>query len=195
MNTATKRAKNWFKLTDDQDHERTLQDQIIGLRPIFDEIKAFRAKGRPLTVLDLGCAEGLIGMELAKAGAAHVHGVEIMLQRVQAANRLRGSLPCSFEHNKVDYYKPKRAFDVVLALSILHKMPSPSETLRGLVQHTCDRLVVIRLPPGNGPVVKDRRSGNVPHDLDAVLRSLGFNLEQETEGHLSEWIGYWRFKQ
>lgn len=195
-NAATlSKPKSWFRLDEGRDHERTLHDQMIGLRPLVDEVRAARAKGRPLSVLDVGCAEGLIGMELAKAGAAHVHGVEVVAQRVRDANRLRGSLPCSFEQNKADYYRPQRAFDVVLALSILHKMPNPSATLNGLVANVCDRFVVIRLPPGRGPVVVDRRSGMVPHDLDAVLRTHRFNLETETEGHLGEWIGLWRFKQ
>lgn len=198
MTTATptkKPAKTWFKISKDADHERTLTDQLIGLRPLFDEVRDFKAKARPLTVLDVGCAEGLIGMELAKAGAAHVHGVEILQSRVTAAKKLRGSLPCTFECNKVDYYKPTRAFDVILALSILHKMPHPSDTLRGLVANTCDRMVVIRLPPGNGPVVIDRRSANVPHDLNAVLEDLGFKLEEETTSSRDEWCGFWRFKQ
>ncbi len=67
--------------------------------------------------------------------------------------------------------------------------------LRRLVGTVCDRLVVIRLPPDGGPVVIDQRSGCKPHDLDAVLRKLRFNLEQETVGPLGEWTGFWRAKQ
>jgi len=83
---------------------------------------------------------------------------------------------------------------VLLALSILHKLPDPSATLYRLVHNFCQRLVVIKLPPGRGPLVIDPRSGNEPHDLDAVLQDLGFNLEHQTEGHLSEWIGVWRMQ-
>lgn len=186
-----KRAKSWFPV-DARDHERTLVDQLRGLRPVLDEFRTARARGRPLTCLDVGCAEGLIGMEMAKAGAVRVHGVELMPERVRDANRLRGSLPCSFEVADVATYRPERTYDVVLALSILHKLPDPSAALHRLVSMVCDRLVVVRLPPGRGPVVVDPRSGNVPHDLDAVMRGLRFRLEDEAEGHLGEWIGYWR---
>lgn len=187
-------TKTWFPMNRGA-YERTLVDQLKGLRPVIDEVRTARARGRPLSVLDVGCAEGLIGIELAKQGAARVHGVEIVPERVRDANRLRGSLPCSFEEGDVGTYEPRQAFDVVMALSILHKLPDPSAALYRLTAMVADRLVVIRLPPGNGPMVIDPRSGNKPHDLDKVLRGLHFNLEHEAEGHLDEWIGIWRFKE
>lgn len=194
MNTATKKpAKTWFAIGKGE-FERKLEHQMIGLRPIVDEFRSMKAKGRPLTALDVGCAEGLIGMEMAKAGAIQVHGVEIVAERVAEANKLRGSLPCSYELGSVATYNPTRPYDVLLALSILHKMPNPSATLYRLVHSFCRRMVVIRLPPGGGPLVVDPRSGNVPHDLNGTLEGLGFKLEQETEGHLGEWIGIWRAK-
>lgn len=191
--TLTSRAKPWFDMKRGT-YERTLVDQLRGLRPVLDEFRSCERKGKPLTALDVGCAEGLIAMECAKAGAIHVHGVELVPQRVADANRLRGSLPCSFEVANVSTYTPPRPYDVLLALSILHKLPNPSATLYRLVHNFCMRMVVIRLPPGRGPLVLDPRSANVPHDLDATLQDLGFNLEHEAEGHLNEWIGIWRAK-
>jgi hypothetical protein len=188
------RPISWFQTAKGGDYQRTLVDQMRGLRPVLDEFRASKAKGKPLTALDVGCAEGLIAMECAKAGAAHVHGIELVPQRVADGNRLRGSLPCTFELGNVATYSPARPYDVLLALSILHKLPDPSAALYRLVHNFCQRLVVIRLPPGRGPLVVDPRSNNVPHDLDAVLGDLGFNLEHEVEGHLSEWIGVWRAK-
>lgn len=188
-----KRPKPWFDMKRG-DYERTLVDQLRGLRPVLDEFRSWRGKGKPLTGLDVGCAEGLISIECAKYGAAQMHGVELVPERVADANRLRASLPCSFEVANVATYQPAKPYDVLLALSILHKMPDPSATLYRLVHNFCRRLVVIRLPPGRGPLVLDPRSNNEPHDLDAVLQDLGFNLEHEAEGHLSEWIGVWRAK-
>lgn len=193
----SKPSKTWFPMGRG-DYERTLTDQMRGLRPLVDEFRAARTRGRPLTCLDVGCAEGLIGIEMAKAGAGQVHGIELVPERVKDANRLRGSLPCTFEVADVSTYQPRQAFDVVMALSILHKMPDPSATLRRLVGTTCDRMVVIRLPPKDSSrqhppwVVVDPRSGNQPHDLSRVLSDMRFNLAEETEGHLGEWIGYWR---
>jgi hypothetical protein len=186
-------TKTWFPMNRGP-FERTLVDQMRGLRPVVDEFRAAKAKGRPLSCLDIGCAEGLIGMEMAKAGAIRVHGVELVPERVNDANRLRGSLPCSYEVGNAATYAPKWPYDVLLALAILQKLPDPSATLYRLVHNFCGRIVAIRLPPGHGALIVDPRSNNVPHDLDAVLRSLGFNLEHESQGHLSEWLGIWRMR-
>ncbi len=191
--SAVMKPKAWFDMKRGA-FERTLVDQMKGLRPVVDEFRASKARGKPLTCLDVGCAEGLIGMEMAKAGAIHVHGVELVPDRVADANRVRGSLPCSFEAANVCTYTPKRTYDVLLALAILHKLPDPSATLYRLVHNYCQRLVVIRLPAGRGPLVIDPRSNNVPHDLDQVLQDLGFNLEHQADGHLGEWIGVWRIQ-
>lgn len=189
---APKATKPWFDMKRG-DFERTLVDQMRGLRYVVDEFRHSAARGKPLSCLDAGCAEGLIGIEMAKAGASAVLGVELVEQRVKDAMRLRGDLPCTFEVGNVATYQPRRPYDVLLALSILHKLPDPSATLYRLVHSFCRRMVVIRLPPG-GPVVIDPRSNNVPHNLDAVLKDLGFNLEHEVEGYLNEYIGVWRAK-
>jgi hypothetical protein len=186
-------TKSWFDMKKGAAFERTLVDQMRGLRPVVDEFRQSAGKGRPLSCLDVGCAEGLIGIEMAKAGASAVLGIELVEQRVKDAMRLRGDLPCTFEVGNVAAYQPKRPYDVLLALSILHKLPNPSGTLYRLVHSFCRRMVVIRLPPG-GPVVIDPRSNNEPHDLDAVLSDLGFNLEHEAEGSLREYIGIWRMQ-
>ncbi len=191
---ATKPTKTWFPVGKG-DHERTITQQMTGLRPLLDEIRTAKLRGQPLSVLDVACAEGLIGMELAKAGASYVHGFELVPERVEDARRLSNGLSCSWEVADVNDYQPERTFDVVACLSILHKLPDPSTTLRRLVGSSCLRMVVIRLPPQMiGGLVMDRRSGHQPHDLDKVLRSLRFNLEEETEGPLGEWTGYWRLK-
>lgn len=187
---APRPSKPWFDMKRG-DFERTLVDQMRGLRPVLDEFRQSAAKGRPLSCLDVGCAEGLIGIEMAKAGASAVLGIELVADRVKDATRLRGDLPCTFEVGNAATYQPKRPYDVLLALSILHKLPDPSATLYRLVHSFCRRMVVIRLPPG-GPVVIDPRSNNEPHNLDAVLQDLGFNLEHEAEGHQQEYIGMWR---
>jgi hypothetical protein len=188
---AGKVIRSWFPVGKGE-HERTLVDQMRGMRPVVDEFRAAKLRGRPLSGLDVGCAEGLISMEMAKAGASHMHGVEIVPDRVADASRMRGSLPCSFEAANIVTYTPAKPYDVLLALSILHKLPDPSATLYRLVHNYCQRLVVLKLPPLRGPLVIDPRSENVPHDLDAVLQDLGFHLEHQALGHRDEWIGVWR---
>ncbi|HWI09768.1 MAG TPA: hypothetical protein VNU48_00400, partial [Burkholderiaceae bacterium] len=43
-----------------------------------------------------------------------------------------------------------------------------------------------------GPVIVDARSGNEPHDIDAVMKAMGFALESATTGPFDEWLAYYR---
>lgn len=188
--------KTWFPVGRG-DHERELRHQMQGLRHVVDEVTVARRRGQQLSVLDAACAEGLIGMELLKAGASALHGVELVPDRVRDANRLRGTLPATFEQGDLTQWVPRRSYDVVLALSILHKLPDPLAVASRLGQ-ACGRMMVIRLPPpaegDDGGVIRDRRSGMRPFDLRPALAELQLNLEEETTGYLGEWIGFWRRK-
>lgn len=198
MNTATIKPpkKTWFPVGRGE-HERELRHQLQGLRHVIDDVATAKRRGQRLTVLDAACAEGLIGLELLKAGACALHGVELVPERVRDANRLRGEQPATFEQGDLTTWAPKRSYDVVLALSILHKLPDPLTVACGLA-NACDRMLVIRLPPpaagDEGGVIRDRRSGMRPFDLRAALAPLRFNLEEEATGYLGEWIGFWRKK-
>ena len=110
--------KGWFS-TPGRPGDRTLDQQLNGLDRLFME-----ARGK--TVLDVGCAEGLISIELAKAGAIAVHGVEIVPEHVKVANKLRGDLPVTFEVGDANVWQPRRSYDIVIALALLQKVSPPS---------------------------------------------------------------------
>lgn len=171
--------------------DRTFEQQMTGLDWLAD---ACRGK----SVLDFGCAEGLIGLEMLKRGAQFVDGVELLPERALQAQRNARSagfhvrskyLACNAEkweaHRTVQW-------DVTLALAILHKLKDPSLVARRLARATRE-LIVLRLPPATGSTIVDRRSGNVPHDIDAVLRSEGFVQERaNNDGPFGEFIGVYR---
>lgn len=176
--------KGWFEV-DGRPGDRTLEMQLLGLDPLFDE-----AKGA--TILDVGCAEGLISMELAKAGAM-THGIEIVPSHIETARQLRGNLSCSFEVADANVWIPDQEYTIVLLLAILHKLQEPSKACAKFALAAKD-LVVMRLPPEKAPVIVDKRSGNVPHDMKAVMTWYGFELERVTRGSFSEWCGWFRRK-
>ena len=82
---ALKRLRGWFNIPD-RPGPRTVAQQLLGLDQLFVE-----CKGK--TCLDVGCAEGMISIELARRGAIAVHGVEVSKRRVKVGRMRVGTLP------------------------------------------------------------------------------------------------------
>ena len=180
------RTKGWF-ITDGRPGDRTLEQQMTGLEQLVAEVPG-------KTVLDIGCAEGLISMAMCRAGAAGAVGLDIVPYHLKVGRDLVGDLPVSFvlaNLNNFDLSTLEPA-DIVLALAILHKVKNPSAVCAAAAALAKD-LCVIRLPP-SGTTIIDARSEGVPHDIAAVMEASGFTLESVVEGPLSEWLGYYRRK-
>jgi trans-aconitate methyltransferase len=179
MGVVAKILKPWFG----QGGDRTLVQQLTGLQALIQ-----RVPGK--SVLDVGCAEGLIGIHLYDAGAAAVHGLELRPDYVAEANKLRGDRGCLFEVADVNEYRPVREYDITIMLAVLHKLREPGEVLSRFALDTRD-LMVLRLPPEHAPCIFDARSRYRKIDADAVLKLDGFYRFLTTKGHLGEWCGYY----
>jgi hypothetical protein len=183
--------KGWFNIPGVQQGKRNLDRQIAGLEIIRDA-----CVGK--SVLDLGCAEGAISLELAKAGARLVHGVELEAQRLQVAEALFGKQCPGVSRQFIEWdlsrfdelfldatadSRPpqpvlRTRYDVVLCLAIAQKLPNPGRFLR-LAATLCSDLFAVRLP---FPVIDDPRSFNLPVDVKRMVAD-EFDLIQETEGY------------
>jgi 2-polyprenyl-3-methyl-5-hydroxy-6-metoxy-1,4-benzoquinol methylase len=178
-----KPVRPWFKF-DGRNGDRTLDQQMQGLRLLLDLVKG-------KTVLDVGCAEGLIDFELIKAGAAATHGIEIRPHAIEDAMKLRGPLACAFEVGDADEWQPKRSYDIVIMLALLHKLKDPSAACARYAE-CAKEMVVLRLPPrSDNPTVVDARSNHKTHNIGKVLRQAGFHQRHVTAGYLGEWVGYY----
>lgn len=108
-----------------------LSDQVS--RPCFDRLERIarihdalqRQLGRPLNVLDLGCAQGYFSLSLAERGAT-VHGVDYLDRNVAVCNALAKVHPhlnASFETGRVEDAIERLepgCYDLVLGLSVFH---------------------------------------------------------------------------
>ncbi|MEM0915427.1 MAG: class I SAM-dependent methyltransferase [Planctomycetota bacterium] len=100
--------------------------------------------------LDLGCAEGLITLAVARR-VASAHGVEIQPQRVAAARRIareQGVRNASFEEGSVvDHPIDPDRYDVVLCLGVIqHLHHADIESAVDRVVAAARRTVVFRAP-------------------------------------------------
>jgi trans-aconitate methyltransferase len=179
----------WFSLPG-WGGDRTPAEQLEGLEALAEQ-----AAGR--TVLDLGCAEGAITRHFVTAwGAAFAHGLSIRPPEVRKARELCAGLPAKFwicdlrhwdEWLELHPQLLLPRYDIVLALSIAHKMRDPHAFFEQAAARAGTWLAV-RLP---ARVHRDPRSGRVPIKPAAQLRG-EFALVAEPATCRDEWLGIFR---
>jgi O-antigen chain-terminating bifunctional methyltransferase/kinase len=102
---------------------RPANDRLMQIMAVHEALK--RCLGRPVCVLDLGCAQGWFCFHLANAGA-RVFGIDRLPANINVCNRLalenRG-LNVHFKLAAVEQVQAlfaDKSFDLVLGLSVLH---------------------------------------------------------------------------
>lgn len=187
-------AERWFKIAGHAKGDRTLEEQMLGLTPALEE-----ARGR--VVLDLGCAEGLIGREFVRAGASAVHGIEHLERHLVVAREQCAGLPMTFQHadivtlarHEMPIELPQR-YDIVLALAVVHKLSDPGIGLR-FCAWSARRLVVLRLPalgPTGRGLIRSKYNASAVCHIETVMAESGFGLEKTLDGPRREPVQYWR---
>lgn len=183
--------KGWFKVRG-QDGDRTPEEQMLGLERALAE-----AKGK--TVLDLGCAEGAIAREFALAGAT-VLGVELLQDHINVGRKVCRGLAvkfvCASLEPYIDANPEHERFDIVLALSIAHKLKEPGKLL-AFAARCANDLVVFR-----GPGKKDMfwdgwlkaKFGEGQCHVPTLMAEHGFVDEGIVDSARGERVQYWRRK-
>jgi 2-polyprenyl-3-methyl-5-hydroxy-6-metoxy-1,4-benzoquinol methylase len=121
------------------------RDRLAGIDHLDGEIE-----GR--SVLDLGCAEGLVSKRFVDAGASVVHAVDRCPRRIDRARRLWAGRKIRF--GQVDLNDPnalsargwpEMTYDVIAMLGVYQHLDTDSraQTLRWVLRH-CRRLFVLR---------------------------------------------------
>ncbi len=109
----------------DEDASRPCTDRLAEILKVVDAMAA--QLGRPLRVLDIGCAQGYFSLSLARTGA-QVTGIDMRADNVALCNALAAehpSLITRFLQGRVEDALPAIVpgeYDVVLALSVVHHL-------------------------------------------------------------------------
>ncbi len=102
---------------------------------------------------------------------------------------MQGDLPACFEVGDANTWTPKRQYDIVVMLALLHKLKNPTEAAARFAD-AAREMVVLRLPPKHAPTIIDPRSNMNPHHIGDVMTKRGFKLiESHYGGHFGEWVG------
>jgi SAM-dependent methyltransferase len=169
--------------------DRTLAEQMLGL-----EHAAAEAVGK--TVLDLGCAEGLIAREFLNVGAVHVVGLDNNFDMIQCAEGLGlNPLSAKFRFHNINEIGPDEErechADIVLALAVFHKLRDPAVSVREWSRFA-GTLLVIRLPKGSTGEIRSKHWKHNTANVPVVLDKSGFDLERASPGPRGELVHYYR---
>ena len=199
--------KGWLKVPGIRPMgDRTLEEQMLGLDPALAE-----ASGK--TVLDLGCAEGLIGREFAKAGATRVLGIELLKSHLEVARKAcKGYKQMEFVCAHIGHYiaancdqntatpdgsfkvgYPRETFDIVLALGIIHKLEDPAVPLV-FAARAARSLLCFRAPARATDGVVAAKHGGKTCNVPEIMKREGFVEERLIPGVRGEAVQYWRRK-
>ena len=170
---------------------RTLTEQLTNL-----DMALAAADGK--SVLDLGCAEGLIAKTFACKGARRVDALTIVQGEIDIGRTLCDGLPVNFHQvdlRDFDRWANKNPltllpqYDMLLLLSIIHKMRDIGRFIEQVLPLAADWLVV-----RSAEVIIDVRSDFKPYALKKRLLQ-DFDLQFEGPGPQGEWVGIFRRKQ
>jgi SAM-dependent methyltransferase len=136
----------WY-IIGDNEGQVPLSRQFAGLQAID-----FVGK----SVLEIGCAEGLVSLEIVRRGAKLVHGIEYRERAVEVARSIAGVLGLNdrakFWHGDIRdrariFAQPGilQRYDIVLAMAVLQKVPDQVSAFVDLLARA-ESSIALRMP-------------------------------------------------
>lgn len=184
----------WFAIPGVQSGDRTVEQQLTGVAPALAE-----AKGK--TVLDLGCAEGLISAAFARAGADSVFGIDAVKDHVEAACCHCGHHLPRFQHIGLDELARQETdagevwkYDIVLALGVCHKLRDPAVGVRFAARAAADLVLfrMHRISEKNGGELRSKYAKQNVCYVPQIVEPEGFKLERILPGPYEETVWWYR---
>lgn len=170
---------------------RGTEDRLEDIKGVYKALSEHL--GRPLRVLDLGCAQGFMSLSLASLGASVV-GVEMLPENAQLCRKLAALNPAfdvSFVEGRLEEYVPsveQGSFDLVLLLSVIHHVAFHVSTeiaeLTVKRIRSCAPVLLAELALAEEPLYW---ASALPVDPLTIFGAVGFVRELRKSGtHLSE---------
>lgn len=159
--------------------------RLLGLKSIFAQCK-------DKTVLDLGCAEGIVGYNLSREGAKLIHGFESDENRINFVKKIFAEATANgFECLRADlsdwsfFYKQYKdilldRYDIVLFLGLYHHLPSETR------KHTLSEALKLC---GNWFVIRTPEKFMKEEDISSFINAHGFKLTEQNDHSQNENLG------
>ncbi len=131
------------------------------------------------TVLDIGCGDGTYSIELLKAGAMEVVGVDAAENAIQCAIKKAEGLE-NIRFQTADIYgleKPQQRYDIAIVRGILHHLYKADKAIE-VISRVADEIVILE-PNGFNPVLK-------------VLEKVSsYHIEHEEKSYTPTRLNHW----
>lgn len=186
--------KGWFIIPGVQDGDRTFEDQAQGLIPAFEE-----CSGK--SVIDLGCAEGLIAHEFCRRGASRVVALDSVIDHLMVAQKVGKGLKIEYRQAYLDDYihqhqtpAADERYDIVAALGVTHKLWKPKAALRWICASAKDLVLMRTSRRYDNDLIVSKRDNSIQCRVSPVMNAEGFVLEKTVQGSrkFMEDVQYWR---
>lgn len=157
---------------------RPCHDRLESVLQVYSALQ--QQLGRPLKVLDLGCAQGFFSLSLAELGAT-VQGIDYLSTNVAVCNALAQESPhlkASFETCRIEQVlmrlEPDQ-YDLVLGLSVFHHIvhESGTDAVKNLLGHAASvsSILIVELALCEEPLYWSKAQ---PRDPRALLEPVAF---------------------
>ena len=125
---------------------------VLANRRITDAILAMTSfQGK--RVIDVGCGDGTYSLELLRAGASEVIGVDAAEKAVETANRKVSNIDgIHFEVMDIFRLKGGKRYDIAVLRGILHHI-DPVQSAINNISKIADEIIVLE-PNGFNPILK-----------------------------------------
>lgn len=145
-----------------------------------------------MSILDLGCADGLLSFWAARRGAARVVGVERNHFNCDRAEFIRHTLKLenvSFRCGALERHCPEETFDVVFCFALIYHLVDPLGSLQALRSRCRGTLLLssaVDLPDDDAPLSRPALSfpRRIPrhdrHRVDRASEPTGAGIDSKT---------------
>jgi SAM-dependent methyltransferase len=157
---------------------RRYSTRVSAARMTEGILAATEVRGR--SVLDLGCGDGAYSLEIARAGARRVLGLDAAPRAVQLAReraKAAGLPQLEFAVADICALALGERFDVVVMRGVLHHLPDPAGAVKAAAR-SATRMVILE-PNGCNPVLK------------AIERLSPYHREHEEQSFLPSTVKSW----
>lgn len=180
----------WFDIPGLRQGERSFAQQATGLEWLWQELREAQS------VLDLGCAEGLIALECARRGVPRVDAVDYKPEFIATGKDYAEQqlLDVNFIEANLDDGLPRALaseYDIVLLLAIVHKMQHPKKFIAACAARA-RHMIVVRLPKGSTGITRGKHWPYRECNVIECLRDGGFAMVHQAAGPNDELVQYYR---